>query len=79
MGITYICTRENRLIYSDNKKIISLLKYTAGCLAIGLLLSLLLSWLLYNPLKQLKKSVAGGQGFRHTVPFASFSEPFQGF
>ncbi|MCI9457939.1 MAG: AraC family transcriptional regulator [Oscillospiraceae bacterium] len=79
MGITYICTRENRLIYSDNKKIISLLKYTAGCLAIGLLLSLLLSWLLYNPLKQLKKSVAGVRASgipSHSQAFPSPSKDF---
>lgn len=58
LGITYICSLNSRFIYPGNSVLSTLLRYSAIYLALGLLLSLLLSWLIYNPLRQLKTYIA---------------------
>lgn len=58
LGITYICTLNKLYIYPENAFLVSLLQYTAIYLFIGIILSLLLSWLIYNPLRQLKSYIA---------------------
>ena len=79
MGITYICTRENRLIYSDNEKILLLFKYTAVCLAVGFVLSLFLSRILYSPLKQLKRSVTNSRFSGALSRMDAFPSPSKDF
>lgn len=58
-GITYICTLSKLHIYPQNSLFFSLLRYTLVYLVIGFALSLLLSWFIYNPLRQLKAYIAG--------------------
>ena len=58
LNITYICSLNNMQIYPKNSAISTLLRYSAVYLAIGLVLSLLLSWIIYNPLRQLKTYIA---------------------
>lgn len=58
LGITYICSLNNMYIYPQNAAISMLFRYSAVYLALGLVLSLLLSWLIYNPLRQLKTYIA---------------------
>ena len=58
LGITYICSLNSLYIYPGNSTIAVLLRYSAVYLVIGLLLSLLLSWVIYNPLRQLKTYIA---------------------
>lgn len=61
MGITYICSRKNQLIYPDNRILLPLLRFTAIYIFVGFILSLLLSRILYDPLKQLKHSIASSR------------------
>lgn len=58
LGITYICSLRNLYIYPGNSVLSTLFRYSAVYLLIGLVLSLLLSWLIYNPLRQLKTYIA---------------------
>ncbi|MCM1175285.1 MAG: helix-turn-helix domain-containing protein [Blautia sp.] len=58
LGITYICSLSNLYIYPENSVLFFLFRYSAAYLVIGLLLSLLLSWIIYNPLRQLKTYIA---------------------
>ena len=58
-GITYVCSLSKMYIYPQNSLFFSLLRYTLVYLAIGFALSLLLSWFLYNPLRQLKAYIVG--------------------
>ena len=58
LDITYICSLNSLQIYPKNAAIFTLLRYSAVYLAIGLMLSLLLSWIIYNPLRQLKTYIA---------------------
>lgn len=58
LGITYICSLNNLHIYSGNSTISTLLHYSALYLLVGLVLSLLLSWIIYNPIRQLKTYIA---------------------
>ena len=56
--ITYICILKNNYFYSQNTFLTFLLRYTVIYLMTGIALSLLLSWLVYNPLRELKTYVA---------------------
>ncbi|WP_251207904.1 helix-turn-helix domain-containing protein [Acetatifactor aquisgranensis] len=58
LGITYICSLSSMQIYPENSTLSTLLHYSAIYLAIGLTLSFLLSWIIYNPLRQLKTYIA---------------------
>lgn len=58
MQITYLCVRDNQLVYADNGMLPPLLRFTAVSLLIGLLLSLVLSRIIYDPMKRLKRSIA---------------------
>lgn len=58
LELTYICSLSNMYIYPENSTISFLFRYSAVYLVIGLALSLLLSWIIYNPLRQLKTYIA---------------------
>lgn len=58
LGITYVCTLDELLIYPGNALLPSLVGYTLLYLLLGLVLSLLLSWVIYNPLRQLKSYIS---------------------
>lgn len=58
LGITYICALSKLLIYPDNSLLPSLIGYTLFYLVLGFALSLFLSWVIYNPLRQLKNYIA---------------------
>lgn len=58
LGITYICSLNNMYIYPENYALSTLFRYSVVYLMIGLVLSLLLSWVIYNPLRQLKTYIA---------------------
>lgn len=57
LGITYFCTRENHFIYPENSHLLVLLLYSAVYILIGFVLSMLLSWIIYNPLRHLKAQI----------------------
>lgn len=56
--ITYICTLKNRYFYSQNAFLGTLLQYTVIYLLTGIVFSFLLSWFIYNPLRELKTFIA---------------------
>lgn len=58
LEITYICSLSNLYIYPENSTLFFLFRYSAVYLVIGFALSLLLSWIIYNPLRQLKTYIA---------------------
>lgn len=58
MGIVYVCTRENQIIYSDNGMFPPLIRFTIAALLVSFLLSLVLSRSVYDPLRRLKRTVA---------------------
>lgn len=58
LGITYICSLSKLPIYPENSMLSSLFAYTLFYLLLGFALSLLLSWLIYKPLRQLKSYIA---------------------
>ena len=58
LGITYICSLNNMYIYPENSAMSTLFRYSAVYLGVGLVLSLLLSWIIYNPLRQLKTYIS---------------------
>lgn len=62
LGITYICMLDELLIYPGNSFLPSLFGYTLLYLLLGFALSLLLSWLIYNPLRQLKSYISAHSG-----------------
>lgn len=58
LGITYICTRDSLPFYSDNRQLLKLLEVALLLVAVGVVLSIVLSRLLYDPLKRLKQLVS---------------------
>jgi AraC-like DNA-binding protein len=58
LGITYICSLNKLYVYTENSMLSSLWGYTFVYLFIGIVLSFLLSWLIYQPLNRLKHFIA---------------------
>ncbi len=58
MGITYLCSRDSLPFYSDNSQLLRLLQVSLVLLAAGLVLAVVLSWIVYDPLKRLRQTVA---------------------
>lgn len=75
LDITYVCSLNSMQIYPENAAISTLLRYSAVYLAIGLMLSLLLSWIIYNPLRQLKTYIAAHPALPPGEPAESGGKP----
>lgn len=58
LGIIYISSRMSLPFYSDNSQLFRLAQYALILLLVGLVLSLVLSRLVYDPLKRLKQTVS---------------------
>jgi len=56
-GITYICRMNKMFFYPDNLLFSSLVRYIIPCVAIALFLSLVISHLIYNPLRKFKSYI----------------------
>lgn len=84
LGSTYICTRKNHFIYPDNGHLLSLVLYSVIFILVGFVLSMLLSWIIYKPLRRLKAQItshrapaqANGQPGPHN-DFAFISQAYQ--